>query len=100
LCKEKFQLNKYVSNSAGFSIAVAGNYFLNRHYTFQDVYAPIGMQFVKFFIVSLVGLALSNFFLYLLQKYSGINFYISKAIVIAVVFFWNYSANTLFTFTH
>lgn len=99
-CKERLHLNKYISNSTGFIIAVVNNYLLNRQFTFQDAHADAGIQFLKFFIISLVGLGLSNCLLYLLQKHSSINFYICKAIVIGVVFFWNYSANTSFTFNH
>ena len=34
ICKEKLSLNKYLSNSIGFLLAVSSNYFLNRVWTF------------------------------------------------------------------
>jgi len=34
----------------------------------------------------------------LLQKNTKINFYVCKAIVTIMVFFWNFSANALYTF--
>jgi putative flippase GtrA len=98
LCKEKLKWNKYVANSTGFSVAVVNNYLLNRYYTFQNNDPGISLQFLKFLLISLVGLALSTGLLYLMQKNSRVNFYISKAIVIGVVFIWNYSINSLFTF--
>jgi putative flippase GtrA len=35
LCKEKLAINKYISNSLGFSIAVVNNFYLNYYWTFQ-----------------------------------------------------------------
>ena len=100
LCKEKLHLNKFISSSVGFSFAVINNYILNRYYTFHSTNTQISTQFMQFLTISLVGLALSNLLLYLFEKNTGLNFYVSKAIVIALVFFWNYGANTLFTFNH
>ncbi len=98
LCKEKLNWNKYLSNSTGFCVAVVNNYLLNRYYTFQHTHSAISIQFLKFLLISITGMGLSNWLLLLFQKNTRLNFYISKAIVIALVFFWNYSANTLFTF--
>ena len=100
LCKEKLRWNKYLSSSIGFCFAVVNNYWLNKYFTFKNTDTQLVNQFLKFLIISLVGLALSNFFLYLLQKKTTLNFYFSKAIVVAVVFLWNYTANTLYTFNN
>jgi putative flippase GtrA len=99
LCKEKLLLNKYISNSIGFSFGVINNYFLNKHFTFQDNDTNISFQFLSFLIISIIGFVLNNSLLYLLQKNTKINFYICKGIVTIVVFFWNFGANTLYTFT-
>lgn len=96
--KEKIKWNKYMASSAGFCVAVVNNYLLNKYFTFHDAAAQLAPQFLKFAAVSLVGLALSNLLLLLLQKNTKLNFYLSKVLVIAVVFAWNYSANVLFTF--
>lgn len=97
-CKEKLRWNKYLSNSAGFCFAVVNNYFLNKQYTFHNNNPDVSIQFLKFLAISLIGLGVSNLLLYLLQKNGSLNFYFSKALVIALVFFWNFGANTLFTF--
>lgn len=98
LCKEKLKWNKYIANSTGFSFAVVNNYLLNRYYTFQNNDPGISLQFFKFVLISLIGLALSTGLLILIQKKTRLNFYISKAVVIGLVFIWNYSINSLFTF--
>ena len=98
LCKEKFHWNKYLSNSVGFGFAVINNYLLNRFFTFHNIDPAVLLQFFKFLLIAVAGLGLSNLFLFLFQKYSGLNFYICKLLVIALVFGWNYLANTIYTF--
>jgi putative flippase GtrA len=98
LCKEKFRLNRYLSNSLGFCCAVTTNFLLNRYWTFESNTQPFNGQFARFLLVSLTGLLINNLLLYLLVKQIKINFYFLKLIVIGLVFFWNYFANFLFTF--
>lgn len=100
LCKEKFRINKYVSNSIGFVLGVINNFYWNKNYTFNDYDSEYGIQFFRFLLVALVGFLLNNFLLYLLQKKTSLNFYVSKAIVTIVVFFWNFFANSLYTFNN
>ncbi len=99
LCKEKLKWNKFLANSLGFSFAVVQNYFLNRIWTFQNHDEQLGIQFSKFLIVAIAGLVLNNLFLYFFLKYTkGKHFYVCKALVIIVVFVWNFLANSMYTF--
>lgn len=98
LCKEKLQLNKYLSNSLGFCFAVINNFLLNRYWTFENNAHPFTGQLAKFVLVSVTGLLINNILLYLLLKNAKKNFYFFKLIVIGLVFFWNYFVNFLFTF--
>jgi len=99
LCKEKIRIDKYISNAIGFTLAVTNNYLINRIWTFQSKNAHWGAEFTKFLIVSLVGLALNTFIIYLFhQRKNGTNFYVAKFFAIVIVFVWNFLANMLFTF--
>ena len=98
LCKEKFGINKYVANAIGFSLAVINNFLLNRYWTFEDNMQPAAEQFLKFALIALVGLAINSFLLFVILKYIKINFYVTKLLVIGLVFFWNFFMNYLFTF--
>ncbi|TDG37892.1 GtrA family protein [Pedobacter changchengzhani] len=99
LFKEKIKINKYVANAIGFTLAVTNNYFINRIWTFQSKNPHLGTEFSKFLFVSLVGLALNTYIIYLFhQRKNGTNFYIAKFFAIAIVFVWNFLANWLFTF--
>ncbi|WP_281636432.1 GtrA family protein [Flavobacterium marginilacus] len=98
ICKEKLLLNKYLSNSFGFLFGVVNNYFLNKYFTFHNTDNHLATQFLSFLIISVIGFLLNTSFLYLLQKNTKINFYVCKAIVTIIVFVWNFTANSLYTF--
>ncbi|MBF4471877.1 GtrA family protein [Flavobacterium sp. HJJ] len=98
ICKEKLLLNKYLSNSLGFLFGVVNNYFLNKYFTFHNTDNHLATQFLSFLIISVIGFLLNTSFLYLLQKNTKINFYVCKAIVTIIVFVWNFTANSLYTF--
>jgi putative flippase GtrA len=78
------------------SLGMVVNFVLNRYWTFQSN-GHVPVQLARFFAVALIGLALNTGIIFLLSR-RRVNFYFSKAIAIAIVFFWNYSANAFFTF--
>ncbi len=98
LCKEKLRLNQYIANSTGFLCAVVSNYLLNRVWTFRSQDPAVAMQFSKFLLASLVGLAINNTIIYLLNERLGVKFYTAKLIATGVVTLWNFWANYTFTF--
>ena len=98
LCKEKMGLNKYLSNAIGFSFAVANNFLWNRYWTFDATNQSFAEQFIKFVIIAIAGLAINSILLFLILKILRINFYVTKLLVIGLVFFLNFYMNTLFTF--
>ena len=98
LLKEKIKINKFLANAAGFSIAVINNFLLNKYWTFDNQNPIITEQFVKFLVISIVGLGINSLLLFILLKKIRGNFYLVKLAVIGLVFFWNFSANYLYTF--
>ena len=98
ICKEKLSLNKYLSNSIGFLLAVSSNYFLNRVWTFGSQNPEIIVEFSSFFFVSIIGLLINNSILWLIHNKMGINFYLAKFGAILVTTLWNFFANYFFTF--
>ncbi len=97
-CKEKLNLNKYVSNSLGFVLAATNNYIWNRIWTFQSVNDKITVEYGKFFLISLIGLGINNLIIFILHGKLKLNFYLSKVFAIGVVMFWNFLMNYFFTF--
>lgn len=98
LCKEILKINKFLSNGIGFILAATSNYFLNRIWTFNSQTEDIGIQYVQFMTVSVIGLGINSSVLYILNEKLKWNFYFSKVIAIAITTIWNFFANLLFTF--
>ena len=99
ICKEYLKIQKYIANACGFTFAATSNYFLNRIWTFHSTNPEIAFEYFRFFAISLIGLALSTFFLWILVSKFKKNFYLSKLFVIVIVMVWNFFANLLFTFS-
>ena len=98
LCKEKVLLNKYISNSIGFTIAASSNYVFNRIWTFSSNNPNITIEFSSFLLVSIIGLLINNSILCLIYNNMRINFYLAKFGAIVVTTLWNFFANYYFTF--
>jgi putative flippase GtrA len=96
LLKEKAKINRFVANSVGFTIAASSNYVMNRIWTFHSQNPRVGSEYVTFMVVSLLGLGINNFFLYLFEK--RFNFYFSKLLAIGITLIWNFGANYFITF--
>lgn len=98
LLKEKAKLNQYIANSAGFILAASSNYIWNRVWTFTSQSEQITREYFSFILISVVGLALNNLVIILLNSKLKLNFYLAKLIAIVVVTVWNFSMNFLITF--
>lgn len=96
--KEKIKIQKYIANTIGFCTAATTNFFLNRSWTFHSSDPAITFQYIKFFVVSLIGLGINTLILWLLVSRYRKNFYLSKLFAIAVVVVWNFFVNLYFTF--
>jgi len=98
LLKEKIKINKYIANSCGFTLAASSNYLWNRIWTFKSQNDHIGAEYLTFFTISLIGLGLNNFIVWILSDKLKWNFYLSKIIAVGAVTAWNFGMNFLFTF--
>ena len=98
ILKEKFRINKYISNSIGFILAATSNYMLNRHWTFHSGNKQVATEYLSFMLISLAGLGISNFVIFLLHDKLKLNFYFAKVFAVGVVTIWNFGMNYLFTF--
>jgi putative flippase GtrA len=96
--KEKIKVNKYIANSSGFILATSSNYLLNRFWTFHSGNPRIATEYVSFILISLVGLAINNLIIFLLNDKMKINFYLSKLFAVGVVTIWNFFMNYMITF--
>ncbi len=95
-----------LANSISFSAGVANNFTFNSLWTFADRRnGRWQARFFQFLLVSLVGLALNNAIILLLEAPLGalignasLGYAPAKVIATDVVVFWNYFANRNWTF--
>jgi putative flippase GtrA len=98
LLKEKANVNKYLANSSGFILAASSNYLLNRYWTFHSINPRIITEYLSFILISILGLAISNIVIYLINEKMKINFYLAKLFAVGVVTVWNFFMNYAITF--
>lgn len=100
ICKEWIKINKLIANAIGFTVAATSNYILNRIWTWESTSQQVGLEYAKFFGVSLIGLGLNTLIIYILNDKLKWNFWLSKVLATGVVLIWNFLANNFFTFAN
>jgi putative flippase GtrA len=89
----------YIMSAAlAFTAAVVNNFVLNKRWTFQNTAPEVSKQFVSFFIISIISLALNLSVLYILTEYVGMWYMTAQVIAILVALSNNYMSNKKFTF--
>ncbi len=83
--------------ACSFLVAVTSNYWWNRHWTFRDQRGHLGVQGMRFFIVSLVALGANLAVLQLLITI-GTTKFIGQAIAIVLTTPLNFIGNKLWSF--
>jgi putative flippase GtrA len=87
-----------VSSAASFSLATGINFVLCRRYVFKPAKNNQLNQLLRLFSVSIVGLLLNTFVVYLLVTFLSTFPIIAKIFAIAVVFIWNFLGRKIFVF--
>jgi putative flippase GtrA len=98
ILKEKLKVHRYISSSTGFIFAASSNYLFNRIWTFESNNPRVFTEYGTFILISLIGLAINNLFLYIFEK--KMRFYFAKFLAVLVTSFWNFTANYYINFTH
>lgn len=96
--KEKARISPYLANASGFMVAASSNWYLNRIWSFESQNSQLGEEYLAFILVSLLGLIINTLALFVGIKKFKLNFYLAKAIAIAITTFWNFFANYYYTF--
>ncbi len=106
LLKELLHLPTLTANTISYSCGIINNFILNRLWTFPEArQARIATQFIRFTLVSLVGLALNDLLVTWLEVPLGAllnspeqGYLPAKLAATAVVLAWNFIGNRLWTF--
>jgi putative flippase GtrA len=91
-------LHYLLAATCSFLVAVTSNYTWNRLWTFRDQRGHVGVQGVRFLLVSLVALGANLAVLHLLIAYGGLGKLFAQAVAIVVVTPLNFVGNKLWSF--
>lgn len=87
-----------VATAGSFLLAAVNNFVLNKFWTFQNNNRAVRKQFIKFLIVSSVGLLLTEACMAVLVFALTLWYIASKLVTSAIVLAWNFLANKYWTF--
>jgi putative flippase GtrA len=87
-----------VAATCSFLVAVTSNYTWNRLWTFRELRGHVGIQGMRFFVVSLAALAANLFVLHLLIVDGGLAKLSAQAVAIVAVTPLNFVGNKLWSF--
>jgi len=90
-------LHYLLAATCSFLVAVTSNYFLNRHWTFRDRRAHVGVQGFQFLVISAASLVANLLVLHVLISL-GAGKLVGQAIAIIVVTPLNFLGNRLWSF--
>ena len=87
-----------VAATCSFLVAVTSNYTWNRLWTFREQRGHVGVQGMRFFLVSLAALGANLVVLHLLIAYGGLGRLAAQAVAIVLVTPLNFVGNKLWSF--
>jgi putative flippase GtrA len=90
-------LHYLLAATLSFFVAVANNYWLNRHWTFRDRKAGVAAQGMRFLLISLASLGANLLMLHVLIRL-GLGKLVGQAIAIVLVTPLNFIGNKLWSF--
>ena len=91
-------LHYLVAATGSFLVAVTSNYVWNRLWTFREHRGHLGIQGMRFFLVSLAALGANLLALHLLIAYGGLAKLSAQAVAIVLVTPLNFIGNKLWSF--
>jgi putative flippase GtrA len=91
-------LHYLLAATCSFLVAVTSNYTWNRLWTFREHRGHVGVQGMRFLVVSLAALGANLVVLQLLVVYGGLDRLPAQAIAIVVVTPLNFAGNKLWSF--
>lgn len=98
LLVEYARMDVILASVFSFLLAVVNNFILNKAWTFQNKSKNYRKLFIKFLIVSLVGLLITVSCMHLFVNVANIWYIFAKAITSLIVLSWNFLGNKFWTF--
>lgn len=90
-------INYFIANISAIALAVLHNFILNNFFNFKTK-DKVLLRLISFYSVALIGLVLSNIFLYIFFSKIGINDLIVKILSMPIIVAIQFYLNTRVTF--
>lgn len=97
LLTEAFNVPYLISTTVSFIISVVFNYFASMRFVFKrkdDMSRR--REFIIFIVLSVIGLAINDVFMWLMVDFLYIDYRISKIVVTFIVAVWNFVTRKIF----
>ena len=98
--KDVLKSKKYFSNAIGYSTAMTLNFIGNKTWTFSSNNESIYTLLLKFLFVVSLGILFNHLIVFYFHDKMKFNFYFAKIFAVGLVFLWNFSMHTYFTFNY
>lgn len=98
LLVEYFHIYYLMATTISFSIITFAGFFIQKKFTFRDKSGIYVKQIIFFALISIIGLLLNTFFMYIFTSLLGLWYIFSNIITKMVVLSWNYFGNKYITF--
>ena len=98
--KDVLKSKKYFSNAIGFSTAMTLNFIGNKIWTFSSNDESNYTLLPKFLLVVSLGTLFNHLIVFYFHDKIKFNFYFAKILAVGLVFLWNFSMHTYFTFNY
>lgn len=98
ICTRWLGIYYLLAKAISFILAAVNNYIWNRTWTFRSQEKRVFREFSKFFIVSIIGLGVNTFIMYLMVDRFKLYDFWGLIVATAIVLIWNFFANKLWTF--
>jgi len=100
------QVQLAAANTISFAAAVLSNFTWNRLWTFPESrQRPLGRQLAQYAVVNVIGWGINTVLLLTMDRYvfqafvsPRLSYNLAKAFAIAVVLFWNFGVNRVWTY--
>lgn len=95
---EFFEISVMPATVLSFLLAVTNNFIFNKIWTFKSKSRNYRKLYIKFLIVSFIGLGLTVASMHVMVNLIGIWYMFAKALTSLIVLTWNFLANKMWTF--
>ena len=95
---EAFSVHYLTSAAIGFIVATLFNYVASMRYVFNSRFGPHEKrkELIIFILLSVVGLGLNQFFMWLFVEFFSIFYIFSKVLATTLVMAWNFVSRKIF----